>query len=392
MVALFNKFFQPRFLYGLTVSLCLLNILYFKNFIYSQVIGGFIGNYLLPSIVWILLALVVSFLLPRGRDKLKRRDRHIFKWAAFLSAFGLVFASYGAGLLGGLGTSPYDHSFKGILINLICLGSMLVGIELCRAWLINYTFKKHATLGIISTGTFFSLFLININRIASIENIRDGAEFAGNIFFPTFAESIFASYIVFLGGAIPAIIYRGTLMAFHWFMPVLPDLSWVAWALIGTFVPAFSMVIIHQLYRTEVLRIRSRKKESPAGWMVTSVVSVLMIWFAVGVFNVFPNVIISGSMLPEIDIGDIVIVKRVEPEQVEVGDVIQFREIEEDIRINHRVIKIKEDERGLPLFITKGDANRNPDSDPVLAEQLMGKVVQVVPKIGWVTIMLRSPG
>jgi len=391
MSGFLDKFISVRAQYGLVVLACIAAVYLSGNFVFGRVVTGFTGNYVLPSIAWVALALGVIYLLPRGRPEARGRHRKLFCWVAFLSAAALILALYAAGLLDGLGRSPYDHSFRGILINIFYLGSMIIGMEISRAWLINYLFKKRPVLGIGLVTLIFTMFAFSPGRLLGFETMLDGAEFAGNTFLPAFSESMLTTYLAFLGGALPAIIYQGTLHAYQWFSPVLPDLNWIMHALIGTFVPVFSMVMVHQLHRSEVQRIRSREKESPVGWVASSALSVVMIWFAVGVFSIYPNVIVSGSMEPEISIGDIVIVRSIEPEQVEEGDVIQFREIEQDIRINHRVIEIEEDERGKPLFTTKGDANQSPDSDPVLAEQVMGRVEHVVPGVGWVTIMLRSP-
>jgi signal peptidase I len=392
MPSLLDNALTARTKYGLLVITGLVALYLARNFVTGSMIGGFFGSYLLPFILWGLLALAIFYLLPKARSATRPRHRPMLNWAAFLSAMALIVAVYAVGLLEGYGRNPNEHSFLGAIIYIFYLGSMLVGMELSRAWLINFLFKKKPNLGIAFTGFMFTFFAFLPGRLASFETALEGAEFAGNIFLPALAENLLASMLAFLGGAVPAIIYRGTLLAYQWFAPVLPDLNWVIFALVGTFVPVFCMVMVYQLYQSEVLRVRSREKESPFGWIATSVISVVMIWFAVGVFNIFPNVIISGSMLPKIDIGDIVIVQKVEPNQIKVGDVILFREIEQKTRINHRVIEIRKDERGLPLFITKGDANQNPDSDPVIAEQLKGKVVYVVPKVGWITIMLRSPG
>ncbi len=392
MPALLINALEARTKYGLLGIASLVAIYLTLKFVAGRIIGGFLGNYVLPFLLWCMLALAIFYLLPKARPATRPRHRSMLNWAAFLSALAFIVAVYGVGLLEGFGISPYDQSFRGIIFNIFYLGSMLVGMELSRAWLVNYLFKKKANLGIAFTGLIFTFFAFAPGRLTSFETILDGAKFAGNTFLPALAENLLASMLAFLGGAMPAIIYRGTLLAYQWFAPVLPDLNWVIFALVGTFVPVFCMVMVYQLYQSEVLKVRSREKESPFGWIATSAISVVMIWFAVGVFNIFPNVIISGSMMPKIDIGDIVIVQKTEPDQVTVGDIIQFREIEQDVRINHRVIEIRKDERGLPLFITKGDANQNPDSDPVIAEQLKGKVVYVVPKVGWITIMLRSPG
>ena len=55
----------------------------------------------------------------------------------------------------------------------------------------------------------------------------------------------------------------------------------------------------------------------------------------------------------------------------------------------HRVIEIQE-VGDAKFFITKGDANRNPDSDPVIPENVVGKLVFTIPKIGWVAIAVKG--
>jgi len=55
----------------------------------------------------------------------------------------------------------------------------------------------------------------------------------------------------------------------------------------------------------------------------------------------------------------------------------------------HRVIDIQ-GSGDSKQFITKGDANDNPDIDPVSPEQVKGEVMFAVPKPGWVTLILRS--
>ncbi len=369
-----------------------LSLIYiFGNWVSGKLITGFWGSYLLPSVLWLVMAAGIYYYLPKGRPAIRGRHKALFNWAALLCAIAGIGSLYAAGLFSGLGKSPYDHSFTGILINIFYLGSTLIGMEMARAYLINNIFKKRSALGVAVTAIIFTFFAFSPGRLFTFETTLDGATFAGNIFLPTLSENLLASYLAFLGGVVPALIYRGLMLAAQWFAPILPDLSWLVKAVVGTFIPAFCMVLLHQLHQTEVLRVRRKKDtENPAGWVTVSAISVLVVWFAVGVFNIFPNVIISGSMSPEIEVGDIVLVKRILPEEVQLNDVIMFRE--DSVRISHRVIDVKEDERGLPLFVTKGDANNSPDSDPVIAEQLLGKVVQIVPKVGWITIMLRNPG
>jgi signal peptidase len=113
-----------------------------------------------------------------------------------------------------------------------------------------------------------------------------------------------------------------------------------------------------------------------------------MIWFAVGIFPVYPSVIVTGSMEPMIKPGDVVLVQKLEGDEVRLGDVIQYYHPEIKINITHRVIDINRE--GQMALITKGDNNSSVDADPVMPEQVKGKVIKVLPKVGWFTLILKS--
>ena len=89
----------------------------------------------------------------------------------------------------------------------------------------------------------------------------------------------------------------------------------------------------------------------------------------------------TGSMADTINIGDIVVVKI--NESFEENDIIVYKE--ENSFITHRVIKI--DGQNL---ITRGDANNSEDK-PIKSDQILGKVIYVIPKIGIWRNVLASP-
>lgn len=103
----------------------------------------------------------------------------------------------------------------------------------------------------------------------------------------------------------------------------------------------------------------------------------------VKLFGYSQAVVISGSMIPAIDINDIVVYKDIPYEEYKVKDVVIYLRGEK--RICHRIIDIEGDQ-----VITQGDANVIPD-DPVNKEQLQGKIVLTIPKIGVVTRWLLTP-
>jgi len=127
-------------------------------------------------------------------------------------------------------------------------------------------------------------------------------------------------------------------------------------------------------------------------------IGVLVIW--VGLQIVFGTqnpfyVVSSGSMVPELEVFDVLIVdRRSYPfESIAVGDVIVFnRPAGQDRVIVHRVTAIIDDD---PLSIrTKGDANPAsiPGTDfPITEEEYIGKVAYVIPQIGYITRILTPP-
>src|SRR5215831_3381751 len=123
-------------------------------------------------------------------------------------------------------------------------------------------------------------------------------------------------------------------------------------------------------------------------------------WFAFGQLNPF-YVVASGSMIPNLNINDYVIVSHNVPfNGLKVGDIIVFKTYGTDnsgqhIDIVHRVAEIVTDPiNGQKVIRTKGDAN--PDSIqgvdyPIFQPLYVGKVVYVIPKLGVITDIFRPP-
>ena len=93
-------------------------------------------------------------------------------------------------------------------------------------------------------------------------------------------------------------------------------------------------------------------------------------------------------MRPTLDVGDVVIVVKAPADAIQPGDIIQFREAEGTTTV-HRVVEIQEIE-GNMVFITQGDANSAPDTDPVLAANLVGRVIFDIPRVGWAAIAVKD--
>ncbi len=97
--------------------------------------------------------------------------------------------------------------------------------------------------------------------------------------------------------------------------------------------------------------------------------------------------VLSGSMLPRLPVGSVVVDRPVDPGALRVGDIVTYASGRN--LITHRVAAIKQSPTG-PVFTTKGDANRTADSEPVQASQIRGRLWYDVPYIGIVRSFLLS--
>jgi signal peptidase len=114
-------------------------------------------------------------------------------------------------------------------------------------------------------------------------------------------------------------------------------------------------------------------------------------------------VVVSGSMRPTINEGDILFVQGRDPSLIQNGsavekdgDIIVFNAYGLWLSapkdpIVHRVIG-KWYENGTWYFQTKGDANSLPDPVPITEDRVIGVVIGGIPFIGWIKIVLTDSG
>ena len=94
-------------------------------------------------------------------------------------------------------------------------------------------------------------------------------------------------------------------------------------------------------------------------------------------------VILSDSMKPAMDPGDVIFIKKINVDNLKVGDIITFQK--EEFIATHRIIKFED-----KSIITQGD-NNNLADDPLTKENVIGKYIFKVPKIGYFYSFVRSP-
>ena len=100
--------------------------------------------------------------------------------------------------------------------------------------------------------------------------------------------------------------------------------------------------------------------------------------------------VMSGSMAPAIETGDVVVNRPIAPGDARVGDVVTFREPGSGERfITHRVRRITR-RGGRVTFITKGDANTGTERWTIAGSGEIGRVEFRLPHLGYALFWTRG--
>lgn len=94
-------------------------------------------------------------------------------------------------------------------------------------------------------------------------------------------------------------------------------------------------------------------------------------------------IIVTPSMKPTINPGDMILVKKTDIDKLEKGDIITFNK--DNIVATHRIEEIDGDS-----ITTKGD-NNNLEDTPINKSDVIGRFVFSIPKIGYIISFAISP-
>ena len=98
-----------------------------------------------------------------------------------------------------------------------------------------------------------------------------------------------------------------------------------------------------------------------------------------------PLTVLSGSMRPTYEPGDLVVIRHKDPRDIRIGEIItyQVRSGESEL-VTHRVIGRESSTDNSIAFTTQGDANKLPDATLIYDYQIHGTVWYRIPMLGWV--------
>lgn len=356
--------------------------------------GGLMA-YATPIVYWSIVAIAIIY-LSGGLPRVFSIKNNKITTMAFLVAIFHIFLMIDAGLVTTFGKNPASFTPTGIILNFFMVTTNLIGFEFSRAYILKRLGKKDSLITLIVITFFFTFLETSFTGLFGLENALLMTQYLGETFLPYLAENLLATYLALIGGPLASLAYRAPNQLFQWFSPILPDLTWGYKSIIGVMVPTIGYTVISaSTSRRDIVRaglkaprtrFERKNDNSVTGITILSVISVIAIWSSTGLFGFQPNIVGSGSMEPVLQVGDITVTVDIDPRKITEGDIIQFRRDNE--KIIHRVVNIYTVD-DVQYFVTKGDANRV-DDDPITSNQITGKLVLTIPKIGWASIYIKS--
>lgn len=359
------------------------------------VLSGAVDPWWLSQVVrpglWLLVLAVSVSALRLDPGARIAGDSRVISAAAIVGLVHVVIL-VAAGFVVGFGRSPYARGGVSMALNIASVVSVVTAIELARSYLLGT--RRGSGIGLlVGLGVLFAAIELDLASLTVASGVVAIVTVIGSRVLPTMGEQLLAGTLTLAGGVGASITYRLIVNGFHWLSPILPDIQPIASGFLTVLLSVVFMVVVAGI-GNERLGDDPQADGSPQAvrssfsWVAVSIACVVMVWFASGALGVRPLVVVSGSMRPGIDVGDIVIVQPVRAEKLSAGDVIAF-ETRSGTTI-HRIVRGASGSDVGRYFVTKGDNNKTKDAEPVVAENVMGRVRTVVPWVGWISIKVKS--
>lgn len=376
----------------LLVFIWLITVYLARHLLAPRIESASLQMYVAQPLLWLSLAGMVVWLWQRGGEQDSSKHHPVVIGSAAAFAVFQTALLFLAGLFFGLGNSPYARGLLNIILNLWYVATGLVGLELARWYLLRGLTRRLGGVGLMIVWLLFVLLLVSPSALSRFDSASTGLRFAGERLLPLAGEGLLATYLALAGGPLASIAYRGVLDLVEWVSPVLPDLPFLMTAFLGVVVPAIGLFIVQWFFFAEPEEPTAAEVEEKKGgsnlllWVIVFLFGATLVWFNTGAFGVQPTLVSGFSMKPTFVVGDVVVSREVPAETIRVDDVIRFRQ--NGVFVLHRVLEVQEED-GERVFITQGD-NNNTEDPPVPASALAGKVILIVPKVGWPGIWVRQ--
>ena len=277
-----------------------------------------------------------------------------------------------SGIFFGFGKSIYFVEPLAVVAPFILTLTSLSAIEHVKALML----KKWSIVFVILISVIMSFLMIQPIQLAT------NAGETSILFIRELMMNLTTSIIIILYGLLPALYYRLGVDLIWYYFPIQPMIKTYMSGIMLMIGLIAALVILDYTKFTHSPTL-TPKKEIGIISKIKAIAPVLILGIiAISQFaGVHSFVVLTGSMEPEINPGDMVIVKKME--QYSVGDIIAFST--SGTIIVHRIYSFENSR-----VITKGDANNYADPWRIDQDKIIGKTMFIIPYLGYPLILLSN--
>ena len=294
------------------------------------------------------------------------------------------------GLYLGFLSSVFSVTLFNIVKNIIPIIMIITLSELIRYGLVTKSSRKFNLLILV----IILNSLIEVTLLFKIFNFAyyyDLIKFLFVYLIPIISKNIYLTYQSYKIGYKPNLIYRFILELPVYLLPISPDLGLYMNGIFNTFVPQLFLYIVYKLNNQSKEKLEeSNKVVKRLSFGVFVVILIIIIGLFSNWFKYQTLIVATGSMEPNINVGDLIIVKKLKQKELDdlkVGDVLVFRKL--DVIMVHRIVKI-EIINNKYVYTTKGDANISEDSFKTFRYDIVGVTNSKISYVGYPTVWLNG--
>jgi signal peptidase len=279
--------------------------------------------------------------------------------------------------------NPLSLSLLNIIVNFIQIILAKFIFESIRFNLIKI--NKSNIFCILAT-LAFALFYVNFATILSFTSYGAIFKYICRYVIPIIALGSISTYIAKNGSFVSLLIIQLVPSFVSTYIKYQPDLNFFLSGLIAIiFAMTFYLITKYQIdLKNTDLKRSNIKRNNPLTYIPYFIVFGIIVCFVIGLFSYVPVAVMSNSMYPVYQRGDVIIYKKINnPSNLKVGDIVCYKL--NNILVMHRIAKIEKTNCKL-LFTTKGDNLDHNDVKKVTERQIVGIIKKIVPKCGYPSV------
>lgn len=333
----------------------------------------------------ICLTFVGGMLLGFRKNINKEGKNHFLKITGIILLLYFLI-TYVVGVAIGFLKNSYSLTFSSIFDNTFNIFVSIIFIELFRYIFVSSNKDKKFQVGVV-TVLLSILEILLFVKTDSFDSVMNAYNFIILSVIPILLKNVMCTYLNWYGDYKAPLLYRLVMDLHFYIVPIQPDFNELINGILLLTLPFLiilftSRYVDNKIKDSEYEVTKKLFKLSDIPLMIISTCFILMV-LGIGPFSLIG--IETGSMTPNINIGDAVLVNKMyDSNKLKKGDIIAFYN-DDDILVIHRIIEVNKDN----TYITKGDHNNAADEGYVKKENIEGKVMLKIPYLAYPTIMFK---